>query len=142
MRRALEGPGVPLGGRRSVARQWLGPGNTNVAVRPWRLGVVPGIPPSRYPTYRTPAGYYPPDTARTTRDGTGTLLATAVLTATKEILGFNNAQVSPGTLTRPRALPVVPFGRCALLARPAPLRLLLVILSISQYFSVFLIDPS
>ena len=47
-----EGPGGPWSGpwgRGALHRYWLGPGNTNVAVRPWVLGST-RYTTSRYPT--------------------------------------------------------------------------------------------
>ena len=55
VRRALEGPGVPVGRRNGVIWHWLGPGNTNIPLggTGW---VLPGIPPSQYPPACTTPG--------------------------------------------------------------------------------------
>ena len=170
------GPGGPRecpGGRRTVgSRQWLGPGNTNVAGR-WvgRGSTHPPVYPSphqpRYTTLPVPTRYTTPVHPSSS--------PTRGMASTKEILGVDNAQCCIARLPHaspyacPRGLPAgarlwEPAVRLQSGARGPGLRLvssiqypvssiqvsrssiqypvssiqyLSVILSISQYFSVF-----
>ena len=114
----------------------MGPGNTNQGG--WEgagwvlhLPTHPACTPPRVlPLHRTPAAHR---TLRCSQDHT------AVSRSTKEILGVRYTTGRPQARHGCVGLLPPPY---AMALRPAPVRLLRLILSISQYFSVFSSDPS
>ena len=117
----------------------LGPGNTNVLLEGAGRVLYRVLPPSHHPVYPSPVPTWPaPHLSVRAMHRTGASAMTAVLWSTKEILGVEYAHHGSGHAS----------GLCLALPatlRPAALRPLCAcsspfyhILSISQYFSVFL----
>ena len=138
VRRGLEGPGVPLVDAETLVGWWLGPGNTNQRLGGW-LGRYPVYhPPSTHPARTTPV-HPSPTTARARRTTCRRRCTrNSSLGRSEGDPRVDNAQVIGARLgaVSPLAPPYAPkLSGPSVRAHSA---LILSILSISQYFSVYL----
>ena len=117
------GPGVPgwtrypgpgTGWALAIPISWAIPGS-------W---VVPGIAPSQYPVYYPPGTHPVPAQHRAHPSRHGAyVVGTCTYDRFQEAQGDPRGRItqwSPGTLTQPAPLALVPFGCCALLAARRP----------------------
>ena len=136
MRRVLQGPGVPGWTRKRLSEALVGPWQYQCAGERGTGRVGRGSTHPVYPPCTTPGALQPPAVASAhPSPRTSWLALTCSLRRPKEILGVEYAQVYWGAVRYPRAPGTARHAPHPPLQQAAPTRL---VLSISQYFSVFL----